>query len=204
MFYCYYKADKPTKVLCTCDRMRTHTFSSFLILLFVPFLWFRGHARSAHLLWLCEFYYHFSYRFLFISQELNNENTKVCTKQSEAKQIKTKRFPRQMTWLEKVTLKVLISFQNNLRSKRANMWQWMSIFSKRDIWLFVYFSLSLESFIWFIRFYSTLIEPNKENTRIPVFLYLSLHTLSSIPISISIPIPIPIAVRFNALYRYTY
>lgn len=186
-------------------RARTPTsLSSFLISLFVPF--FRDFVCPCQIgsfaltLTLCISLITF-----------HSFHTNLITKTpkfvpSKAKQIKTKRFHRQMTWMEKVTMKVLISFQNNLRSERANIWQWMSIFSKRDIWLFGYFSLS-PSIIYMV-YYTILLDFDRTDsinkhtltTRIPVF--SPFFALSSN--SISIPIAISIAVRFNALYRCSY
>lgn len=82
--------------------------------------------------------------FLIASIHFTNfiiKTQKFVASKARAKQKQNKTPSTDMTWKEKVTLKVLISFQSNLRSKRANIfiWQWMSIFSKRDIWPFCFF-----------------------------------------------------------------
>lgn len=205
MFYCY-EAHKPTQVRCTC----AHTNISFLISDFVVcsvLPWFRLPMPDR----LIRFDFDFVNFIIITLIAFHSFHTNLITKTpkfvpSKAKQIKTKRFRRQMTWMEKVTMKVLISFQNNLRSERANKWQWMSIFSKRDIWLFGYFSLS-PSIIYMV-YYTILLDFDRTDsinkhtltTRIPVF--SPFFALSSD--SISIPIAISIAVRFNALYRCSY
>lgn len=160
MFY-RYEADKWTQLLCTCDRAHTHTSLS------IPFHSCVVCCSSLISSCPCDRLIGFdvvNFIIIFLIASIHFTNFIIKTPKFVASKAKQNKTPStDMTWKEKVTLKVLISFQSNLRSKRANIFIYMTmnvnIFETRHLAVLFFSSIDSHSVIRLIIYYPTLIEP---------------------------------------------